>query len=131
MTICTKKIPLSFLCCGLYTLFHYNKAFKSVHLKSDILLNFYSDDYFAKDFEKFSEFYELLNNSSLKIFAKQLLKSLKYNDCFEFKKYLSKFTSNYRIYFFFQNGNYKNFPTIKEINSNAIMFLFLISSVRY
>ena len=45
------------------------------------------------------------------------------------EKYIRKFRRNYKRYFFYQNGNYANLPTDREINTYAIETLFLLIGI--
>ena len=143
MLISEKSSPLpiinaSSLVCCLYTLSNKNKFFKKLNLKKDIFLNINNkNDYFLADLENFNEFYKLLNKLSLRIFAYKLIRPLVnknsvqdiWEDAILFKKYLQKFKYNYRLYFFYQNGNYHRLPTDEEMNMLAIKSLFFIVGI--
>ena len=137
---------LNILICSLYTLSGNHKVFKKFNIPNDIYLDKKNIKYFSNQVTNFNDFEELLKRSWLKQFALYLLAPF-FNSqvgldskteivnkkiCKEttlLKKYLRKFKRNYHYYFFYQNGNYENFPTNKEINTYAIKYLFFIAGI--
>jgi hypothetical protein len=139
---------LSLLICSLYTLSEHHRVFKKTNIRYHIPLNLVNLKQFSNDIEPFLEFDKLLNNSSLRRFAYDLIepyltpkpflsnlsidKSLgkeTFAKTFFLKRYLQKFKYNYRRYFFFQNRNYKHLSLDKEINMHAIKMLFLLAGI--
>ena len=138
-----RSLNLRFLLCGTYTLKENHKIFKQITLKKDIYLNINLDGKVANPKK---EFYDLLNSLALRRFAYILVKPILlknpppfsfnlignkkiWNETILLKKYLRKFKHNYRKIFFFQNGNFGNLPTEKEMNTLAIKFLFLVAGI--
>ena len=136
--------------CSLYTLSENNKLFKKFNLKNDLFLNINKEDHFTYKIGNFYEFEKLLNSLSLRRFAFRLIKPVLSKTYFSFsslkeketikkklykketillKKYLQKFKYNYYHYFYYQKGNFENFPKEKEMNLAAIKLLFLIVGI--
>lgn len=138
---------LDFLICSLYTLSENDEVFKKFNLQNDICLGNKNAKNFSNQVKNFNDFEELLKRSWLKQFAFYLLEPF-FNPQFGFdsetkivnkkickkttllKKYLRKFKRNYYYYFFYQNRNYENLPTNKEINTYAIKYLFFIAGIQ-
>ena len=148
-------MPSSLICC-LYTLDNKNKFFKQLNLKNDIYLDINNEnDYFSTDIKNFDELYKLINKIALRRFVFLLLKPIIigpsiwnfeenqlfnpklstskfktfYEDATLLKIYLQKFKYNYRLYFFYQNGNYEFLPTDKELNMFSIRSLFFLIGI--
>lgn len=145
-------VNLSFLICTFYTLSNDDTFFKVVNIRGNLFLHINNFDYFYKDFknpEEFLQFYKFLNKSSLRRFGYILLNPfLTPNNSFSkstltvknetkeiftrhnlLKKYLQNFKRNYRRHFLYQNGNYPNLPTDREINTFALKLLFLLVGI--
>ena len=129
--------PSSLICC-LYTLSNRNGFFKKLNLKKDIYLHIDSKkDHFSAESEQLDELYKLLNKPSLRRFAYRLIKPLTNKNSIQnnsgeitlLRKYLQKFKYNYRLHFFYRNGNYELLPTDKEMNMSAIKSLFFLVGI--
>ena len=127
---------LGYLVCSLYTLSEYHQLFKKLDLKNDIYINISNGDRFSRKIDNLGDFYLLLNKASLRRFTNFLITPIKsfekeenYNETILLKKYLRKFKYHYRRYFFYQNGNYLNLPTNKELNGFAVKMLFLLTGI--
>ena len=136
---------LSFLICSLYTLVPGDNNFKYFSFEQDIILNMTNNSSFHREVKKIYEMYHLLNNVSIRRFTYFLVKPILneeylnksfFNNGEEvneqtifLKKYLKKFKYNYRRHFYYKNGSHHDFPTNKEMNTYAIEYLFLLTSV--
>ena len=132
---------LDYLICCLYTLSGSHKVFKKLNLRNDLDIKHFS----KFKGENFYQLENLLNKASLNQFLLYLLTPfLNLNDdlngatkllnCDRYQlvlleKYIRKFRRNYKRYFFYQNGNYANLPTDREINTYAIETLFLLIGI--
>ena len=140
------KTNLDLLVCTLYTIIEDNNIFKNINIKHNIFLNRKSTKQPIPNSEIFQELHILINRLSLRKFAYLLIKPLltstnsslfpniaktetKKNKTTLLKKYLQRFQYNYRRYFLYQNENYENPPTNKEINTYAIKTLFLLAGI--
>ena len=133
---------LNFLICTLYTLASEDKNFKSLNLKYAICLDKKNNVSFYKTIQNFRN---SINNVSIRRFAfilvtpiltKNSSSSLLTSKDQDFinqtkllKKYLKKFRHNYNRYFFFKSEYYDRLPLNKEINSQAIEYLFLLAGI--
>jgi hypothetical protein len=136
------------LICTLYTILEDNSIFKNVNIKHNIFLNKKNPEKPIPNSKIFQELYILVNRLSLRKFAYLLIKPLlistnsslfsniaktdiqkNESETTLLKKYLQRFQYNYRRYFLYQNGNYENPPTNKEINTYAIKTLFLLAGI--
>lgn len=143
------KINKTYLICSLYTLCGNHKVFRKFNLKNDTYINIKNFNCLSYNVKKFYGFSALINKSSLKELSFGLLKPFLtssdiltdlnfdikkalptfYDETILLRKYLLKFNHNYRKYFFYQNGNFVNLPTNKEINMYAIESLFLLAGI--
>ena len=133
------EINSKYLICSLYTLHETSKFFKDLDLKNETCLNTNNSEKQINGVQDFTNFYELLNNISLRRFSFFLLKPLLLEkkivneEIFEctilLEKYLKKFKYNYYHYFLFQNGSLEPLPVGKEINTAAIKSLFLLAGL--
>lgn len=134
---------LDFLLCSLYTLYGNHEIFKKLNLRTDLDLDIKNS--FELKGKNLYQLESLLSQTALKQFILYLLtpfltlnddlndatKLLK-RDSYQItllKKYMRKFRRNYKRYFFYQNGNYGNLPTDKEMNIYAIESLFLLTGI--
>ena len=136
------------LICTLYTILEDNSIFKNVNIKHNNFLNKKNPKKPIPNSKIFQELYILVNRLSLRKFAYLLIKPLlistnsslfsniaktdiqkNESETTLLKKYLQRFQYNYRRYFLYQNGNYENPPTNKEINTYAIKTLFLLAGI--
>lgn len=141
-------ISLHYLICSIYTLSNNDPFFKKINFKNTTYLSKRNIKNLLSNEKKVNEFYSLINSPLLKKFVFQIiqviLKSNKklnldflnienkikfYDEIVLLKKYLDKFHYNYRHYFIYQNGDCINPPTNKEINTNAIKALILLTGV--
>ena len=142
------KLNIDPLLCTLYTILEDNSIFKNVNIKHNIFLNKKNPKKPTPNSKIFQELYILVNRLSLRKFAYLLIKPLlistnsslfsnivktdiqkNESETTLLKKYLQRFQYNYRRYFLYQNGNYENTPTNKEINTYAIKTLFLLAGI--
>lgn len=137
-------VNLECIFCGLYTLVEFDPVFKKLNLQNSIFLNTYNKNLSVNNLKNFSEFYEILNNKDLRVFAYILLNPLrndkylsslfKENELAEeevvlLQRYLRKFKYTYFKYFYYQNENFDSVPSAKELNTMAIKFLFLLVGI--
>ena len=143
------SVTARYLFCSLYTLSENHIVFKKINFKNEFFLNLNNDDYFFINEENFLELYKSLNRKSLRILSYRLIRpllnprSLRFfydvennsvtkemdSEIILLKNYLRKFKYNFRRSFFYQNGNYNNFPADKELNEFAIQLLFLLTGI--
>ena len=137
-------VTLRSLICSLYTISENHNLFKTLNLLNDLQLNINNDDCISIEIKNFKVISQLLNKTSLRRHSYSLIKPLLnqnsplrfdtiekngINELFLIKKYLKKYKYHYRRYFFYQNGDYKNLLTDKELNMDAIKSLFLITGI--
>lgn len=141
-------INLEFIFCGLYTLSEFDVVFKKLNLQNILFSNTYNTNSLLSNFKNFSKFYKILNNRDLRIFSYILLTPLRndkylyssftenggieeeiYEEVILLKRYLRKFKYTYFKYFYYQNRNSGIGPTVKELNTIALKFLFLLVGI--
>ena len=141
-------LSLKYILCGLYTLSEFDGVFQKLNLQNILFRNTYNKNSSLINFKTFSEFYSILNNRDLRIFSYILLKPLRNDKCLYpsskekeiieeeiyegvvlLQRFLRKFKYTYFKYFYYQNEKADIIPTVKELNTSAAKFLFLLVGI--